>query len=274
MIHQAFDRTYDAEVIVAYVDTTSQSFAIGRVTGVLSIFGVAIVLLWRLTRSWRAPSTPAGGDHAATLHEERRRRLIIIGLTALIAVGAGIQAVAAYNPEPRASEAVETGPVSDSQGGQADTSRTVVLPDSFGEFRLMTGEAAKQTEAAVLAGRKPPQGMKTGYYDKDGDENLDLLVMVRSAEWYPQIREEKATNSISQEFLNYFAGAKAHDVTRFDPGQYGGGLACGLSQGLDGDQAVCAWSDATTFGAVRIVPSTTLADAAQATLTLRNTATH
>ncbi|MEV7526724.1 hypothetical protein [Streptomyces sp. NPDC091371] len=259
-------------VIVAYVDTTSQSFAIGQVTGVLSIFGVAIVLLWRLTRSWRAPSTPAGGDPATTLREERRRRLIIIGFTALIAVGAGMQAVASYNPEPRASEAVATGPVSD--GRQADTSRTVVLPDSFAEFRLMTGEAAKQTEAAVLAGRKLPQGMQTGYYDKDGDENLDLLVMVRSAEWDPKIREEKATKSISQEFLNYFTGAKAHDVTRFDPGQYGGGLACGLSPGLDGDQAVCAWSDATTFGAVRIVESTTLADAAQTTLTLRNTATH
>ncbi|MFD7261677.1 hypothetical protein [Streptomyces sp. NPDC059874] len=144
-------------MIVAYVHATSQSFALGQVTGVLSIFGVAIVLLWRLTRSWRTPSTPAGGDPATTLREEQRRRLIIIGLTALIAVGAGMQAVASYNPEPRASEAVATGPVSAGQGGQADTSRTVVLPDSFSEFRRMTGEAAKQTEAAVLAGRKLPR---------------------------------------------------------------------------------------------------------------------
>ncbi|MBT2459999.1 hypothetical protein [Streptomyces sp. ISL-86] len=261
-------------MIVAYVDTTSQSFAIGQVVGVLTLPLIAIVLLWRLTRSWRAPSTPAGGDPAATLREERRRCLIIVGLTALIAVGAGVQAVASYNPEPRASETVATSPVSDGQGGQAGPSRAVVLPDSFADFRLLTGEAAEQTEAALFAGRKRPEGMKFGYYDKDGDENLDLLVAVRSAEWDPKVRAEKATDSISQEFRNYFAGAKAHDVTRFEPGPYGGGLACGLSQGPDGDQAVCAWSDATTFGAVRIVQPTTLADAAKTTLTLRNTAMH
>ncbi|MER7467991.1 hypothetical protein [Streptomyces sp. NPDC097981] len=261
-------------MITASVDTTSQSYAIGQVVGVLSVAIVAIVLLWRLTRSWRTPSTPAGGDPAGTLREERKRRLLIVGVTVLIAGGAGVKAAASYNPEPRASESVATGPVPEGQGAPAGTPRSVVLPDSFADFQLMTGEAAARTEAAMLAGRKLPEGWKTGFYDKDGDDDFDLLVSVRSAEWDPKIVNEKATKSITQEFRDFFAGAKAHDVTRFEPGPYGGGLSCGLAQGPDGDQAMCAWSDATTFAAVRIVHPTTLPDAAQLALTLRNTATH
>ncbi|MFE2146865.1 hypothetical protein ACFXA3_34950 [Streptomyces sp. NPDC059456] len=257
-------------MIVASVDTTSQSYAIGHVVGVLSVAVVAIVLLWRLTRSWRAPSTPAGGDPAGTLREMRKRRLLIAGVTVLIVAGAGAQAAASYDPEPRASEAAATGSGSPS----ASASRAVVLPDTFAGFQLMTGDAAQQAEAAVLAGRKKPEGSKFGYYDKDGDGNLDLFVSVNSAEWSPKVRKEKANNSITQEFRDFFAGAKAHDVTPFEAGPYGGRLSCGLSPGPNGDQAVCAWSDATTFGAVRILPQTTLADAASTTLTLRNTATH
>ncbi|MET9959932.1 hypothetical protein ABZ128_12860 [Streptomyces sp. NPDC006326] len=259
-------------MIVASVDPTSQSYAAGQVVGVLSVAVVAIVLLWRLTRSWRAPSTAVGGDPASTLREERKRRLLIIGVTVLIAVGAGLKAAASYNPEPRASETVATAPVQQGTGAPAGTRRSVVLPPGFAGYQLMTGEAAERTEAAVLAARKMPEGLKTGFYDKDGDENLDLFVFVRSAEWDPKILQEKANESIAQEFRNFFAGSKARNVTRFDPGPYGGGLSCGLAQGPDGDQAVCAWSDATTFAGVRMVHQTTLNEAAQATLALRNAA--
>ncbi|MEV4192788.1 hypothetical protein [Streptomyces toxytricini] len=86
--------------------------------------------------------------------------------------------------------------------------------------------------------------------------------------------EDKAEKSISQEFRNFFAGAKARDVASFDAGRYGGGLSCGLAAGVDGDQAICAWSGATTFGAVRLLTESHLADAAQTTLALRNAAMH
>lgn len=262
-------------VNTASVDPTSQEYAAGEVVGTLLVAVVAIVLLWRLTRSWRSPSTPAGSDPAQTLREERKRRLLIIGVTVLIAIGAGVKATASYDPEPRASEAKATGPASGNDGSTGSSApRSVVLPDSFAEFRQLTGLAAQQAETVVLGGRKLPAEAKAGYYDKDGDGNVDLFVVVRSAEWDPKMHEDKATKSISQEFRNFFAGAKAHDVTSFDPGQYGGGLSCGLAAGMDGDQAICAWSDATTFGAVRLLPQTRLTDAAQTTLTLRNTATH
>ncbi|MFF1341909.1 hypothetical protein ACFVYT_29110 [Streptomyces sp. NPDC058290] len=260
-------------MIIASVDPTSQSYAAGQVAGTLLVAVVAIVMLWRQTRSWRSPSTPAGGDPAQTLREERKRHLTIIGVTVLIAVVAGVKATASYNPEPPASETKATGTASGNGGSPAGSGqRSLVLPDSFAEFRQLTGLAAQQAETEVLGGRKLPPGAKTGFYDGDGDGNVDLFVLVRSAEWDPKVYEDKAAKSISQEFRNFFAGAKARDVTSFDAGQYGGGLSCGLAAGEDGDQAVCAWSDATTFGAVRLLPQTPLADAAQATLTLRNAA--
>lgn len=261
------------DMIALSVDTTSQSYAAGQVAGVLAVALIAIVALWKLTSSWRAPSTPPGGDPAATARVESKRRVLVIGVTVLIAAAAGVKATISYNPEPRASETTATGPVSEGRGSAADAPRTIALPDSFADFRLLTGAAAERTEAEVMAGRKLPEGAKVGYYDKGGDENLELFVVVRSAEWDPKVYDEKATESISQEFRNFFAAAKAHDVTRFDAGPYGGGLSCGLATGLDGDQSVCAWSDATTFGAVRLVRETRLPNAAQTTLTLRNAAT-
>ncbi len=115
--------------------------------------------------------------------------------------------------------------------------------------------------------------MRTGYYDQDADGSLDLFVLVNSADWDPRVREDKATKSISQEFRNYFTGAKARDVTRFDAGRHGGGLSCGLVSGPDGDQSLCAWSDATSFVGVRLVRETDLAEAARITLALRTAAT-
>ncbi|MFD3553439.1 hypothetical protein ACFWWA_15150 [Streptomyces goshikiensis] len=115
--------------------------------------------------------------------------------------------------------------------------------------------------------------MKTGYYDQDGDENTDLSPSSATPSRTPSMRAEKAAKSISQEFRDFFAGAKAHDVTAFDAGSHGGGPSCGLTRGPASDQAVCAWSDATTFGAVRLIHETNLTKAAQTTLALRNAAT-
>ncbi|MGP3683274.1 hypothetical protein ACTVZO_00925 [Streptomyces sp. IBSNAI002] len=258
-------------MIASSVDTTSQSFALGQVIGLLSVALIGIALLWKLTSTWRAPSTPPGGDPAETARTESQRRLIVIGATVLIAAVAGVQATVAHNPEPRASETTAADPAYAAGGAP----RSVTLPDGFDDFRRMTGAAEERTAAQLLAGRKQlPGGTKAGFYDRGGDENLEFVVFLRSAEWDPTMHDEKATESISQEFLNFFTGAKARDVTGFDAGPHGGRLSCGLSQGVDGDQAVCAWSDATSFAAVRFVRDADLAGAAKTTLTLRNAATH
>ncbi|MEU3778458.1 hypothetical protein AB0F11_35710 [Streptomyces sp. NPDC032472] len=259
-------------MIVASVDTNSPEYAFGQVVGIVGVALVAIVVVWRQTRDWRAPHTPPGGDPADTLREARKRHLIIVGASLLIFVAACAKAAISYDYEPPASET--RAPAAAWGGSEASEPRTGALPNSFQDFRRMTGEAAERAEAEVVAGRKMPEGLRTGYYDRDGDGSFDLVVAVRSAEWDPTVRQEKANKSIAQEFRNAFAGAKAHDVTSFDAGQYGGGLSCGLVVGPDGDQAMCAWSDASTFAIVRQVRETDLAAAARTTLALRNAATH
>ncbi|MEU6863551.1 hypothetical protein ABZ924_09795 [Streptomyces sp. NPDC046876] len=259
-------------MIVASVDTTSPEYAFGQVVGILGVALVAIVVVWRQTRDWRAPSTPPGGDPADTLREARKRHLIIVGASVLVFVAACAKAVVSYDYEPPASDT--RAPAAARGGAEAGEPHTGALPNSFQDFRRLTGEAAERAETEVVAGRTLPEGWRTGYYDRDGDGSFDLLVGVRSAEWDPTIRREKANKSIAQEFRNAFGGAKAHDVTGFDAGRYGGGLSCGLVAGPDGDQAMCAWSDATTFAVVRQVQETDLAAAARTTLALRNATTH
>ncbi|MFB6614246.1 hypothetical protein ACFCV9_08535 [Streptomyces sp. NPDC056367] len=149
--------------------------------------------------------------------------------------------------------------------------RPVTAPESLGDYRLLTGDAAARAEAAVLAGRRKPDIGRFWYYDKDGDEVVHALFLARSTVWDPELRGEKERDSVSQEFRNFFAGAKAHDVREFAPGPDGGGLSCGYTTGPDGDRAICAWSGAATFGVLRLADPTGLPDAARLALALRTT---
>lgn len=251
-------------MIVASVDPTSQAFAVGEVIGVMAAAATAVALLWWLSRSWRAQSTPPGSDPALALREKRRRNGFIAGVTVLIVAVASVKAAASYHPEPRAVEALSA--------DGTEESLVIILPEIFDRFRLLTGEDSQRAETEVLAGRKLPHSMRTGYYDQDADGSYDLFVLVNSADWDPKVAENKATKSIEQELRDFFTASKARDVTPFDAGKHGGGLSCGLVAGPDGDQTLCAWSDAVNLVGVRL-RSTDLADAARTTLALRNAAT-
>ncbi|MFF3728676.1 hypothetical protein ACFYYM_40755 [Streptomyces erythrochromogenes] len=61
-------------------------------------------------------------------------------------------------------------------------------------------------------------------------------------------------------------------MTRFDPGRHGGGLGCGHVTGPDGDQTLCAWSEAANLVLVGHVHETDLAAAARTTVALRDAA--
>ncbi|MFD9082171.1 hypothetical protein [Streptomyces erythrochromogenes] len=252
-------------MIVASIDPTSQAFAAGEAIGVMSAAAIAIGALWWLTRSWRTQSTPPGSDPAQAVRAKRKRTWFIAGVTVFIAAAAGVKAAASYDPEPRAVETLAA--------DGTEEYPVIVLPELFDRFRLLTGEDATRAETEALAGRKLPHSMRTGYYDQDADGSYDLFVLVNSADWDPKVAESKAAKSIEQEFRNYFAGAKARDVTRFDAGQHGGGLGCGHVTGPDGDQTLCVWSDAANLAGVRLVRETDLAAAARTTLALRNAAT-
>ncbi|KOV43770.1 hypothetical protein ADK97_05540 [Streptomyces sp. H021] len=251
-------------MIVASIDPSSQAYAAGEVIGCMTAAALAIGALWWLTRAWRRESAPPGSDPARAARGKRKRTWFIAGVTLFIAAAASVKAAASYDPEPRA---VET-----RAADGTEEYPVIVLPELFDRFRLLTGEDATRAETEVLAGRKLPHSMRTGYYDQDADGAFDLFVLVNSSDWDPKVAESKASKSVSQEFRNYFAGAKARDVARFDAGRHGGGLACGHVSGPDGDQTLCAWSDAANLVGVRLVRETDLATAARTTLALRNAA--
>ncbi|WP_405428276.1 hypothetical protein [Streptomyces erythrochromogenes] len=251
-------------IVASSLDPTSQAWAFGEVVGYMLPAVLGIGVLWWLTRAWRTQSLPPGSDPARAARGKRKRTWFIAGVSMFIAAVAGAQAFSAYDPEPRAFETVAA--------DGTEEYPVIVLPELFDRFRLLKGEDATRAEDEVLAGRDLPHSVRTGYYDQDADGSYDLFVMVNSADWDPKVAESKATKSISQEFRNLFAGAKARDVTRFDPGRHGGGLSCGHVTGPDGDQTLCAWSDAANLVGVRHVHETDLAAAARTTLALRDAA--
>ncbi|MEW2416458.1 hypothetical protein AB0953_22415 [Streptomyces sp. NPDC046866] len=260
-------------MIVASVDTASPEYAFGQVVGVLAVALIAIVVVWRQTRDWRSPYTPPGGDPADTLREARKRHLIIVGASVLIAVSACVKAALSVSHDTAPLASGTQAPASAWSGAEENEPHTGAPPNGFQDFQRLTGEAAERAETEMLGGRQLPEGLRTASYDRDGDGSVDLFVAIRSAQWDPSIRRDKANEPIPQELGSAFAGARAHDVAGFDAGQHGGGLSCGLAAGPEGDRAVCAWSDATTFAMVRLVRETDLAAAARTTLALRNAAT-
>lgn len=251
-------------MIVASIDPTSQAYAAGEVVGYMIPAAIGIGVLWWLTRSWRKESTPTGSNAAQGGRGKWKRTWFIAGVSVFIAAAASVKAFASYDPEPRA---IET-----RAADGTEEYPVIILPELFDSFRLLTGEDATRAETEALAGRDLPHSIRTGSYDQDADGTYDLFVLVTSSDWDPKVAESKATKSISQEFRNYFAGAKARDVTRFDPGEHGGGLACGHVTGPDGDQTMCAWSDAANLVGARLVHETDLAAAARTTLALRDAA--
>lgn len=79
------------------IDTTSVSFALGEVFGVLLVVGGVLTLIWRLSGPWRRVSAPPRPLPALQLAQLRtRRRNIVVGVLALIAAGGVVAAVSSY----------------------------------------------------------------------------------------------------------------------------------------------------------------------------------
>ncbi|MFI6004898.1 hypothetical protein ACIA98_31595 [Streptomyces sp. NPDC051366] len=139
-------------MIMLSVDTTSQSYAVGRVVGVSLAAAVAIVLVWRLTTAWRNPSPSSAAEAAALRGVRAKRRALIVAVMVLIAAAAAVKATTSYHPEPPAAQTqADSGSI-----GAGASPHTITLPDSFAGFRL--------------------------HYDRDGDENLHALFMVNSTD--------------------------------------------------------------------------------------------
>ncbi|MEV3990353.1 hypothetical protein AB0J57_15740 [Streptomyces sp. NPDC049837] len=236
------------------VDTTSESYATGQSFGALLVTAGAMALVWRLTAAWRrAESTEASGVSGAS--RAGRRRNVVLGVLALIAAGGFAKAITVYDPEPRAAETgrrtVDDGTPAWAAEDRPAPPRTVAAPAKVGDYRLME-----------VADPEPAKSGKRWFYGKDRGGVADVVLYANTVGWDPGLAEEKRRKSITQEFRDFFAGAKALQPSAFEPGPLGGRLSCAHLDRHGTEPALCAWSDATTFGAVLVREPTSLTAAA------------
>ncbi|MFI5519712.1 hypothetical protein [Streptomyces platensis] len=261
------------------IDTMSVSFALGEVLGVLLVVGGVMTLIWRLSGPWRRVSVPPRPLPAVQLAQLRaKRRNIVRGVLALIALGGVAMAASSYNPEPRAADtdsARSHKKPSDPPAGTGHTppKRTIVAPKTVEGYRLMSDQEA--VSHATPAG-DPPTRYKRWYYDSspdgESDGEPDGVLLIDTVEWDPGLAAEKRRESLTQELRNFFAEAKAREVTAFPAGPMGGRLSCGYMPTEHGEVTVCAWSDATTFGFLPLADVARLDDAAPIALAFRTAA--
>ncbi|MFE2274597.1 hypothetical protein ACFXB4_35935 [Streptomyces lavendulae] len=255
-------------MIYLSLDTTSEAYESGRALGFLLGAAVLMLVIWFATASWRRvaalPPGPAADGHTAALRVRRRRTVLIV--LGLLGAGAVVSAVLGYGPEPRAAETAEaaSGPV-EADAAPTDP-RTITPPAALDGYRLMTDEeTASYREAEAV---RLPRG-RTWYYDRDDDGRADGILHIDTTQWSQKLAAEKRRDSITQEFRNFFAGARSSDSAEFPAGPLGGRLACG-HYGNNPAMSICAWSDAGTLGTFAQNGVAELSEAAGATLDFRN----
>ncbi|MFF4582697.1 hypothetical protein [Streptomyces sp. NPDC001389] len=255
-------------MIYLSIDTTSEAYESGRLLGLLFGAAVLMLVLWFATASWRRvsalpPGAAADGQTAALRVRRLRTVLIILGL---LGAGAVVSAVLRYGPEPRTAEtaAASSGPVA---AAAAPTGpRTIMPPATLDGYRLMAEEeTASYREAEAV---RLPRG-RTWYYDRDDDGRADGVLHIDTTQWSQKLAAEKRRDSMTQEFRNFFAGARSSDSAEYPAGPLGGRLACGHYENNPA-MSVCAWSDASTFGTFASNGVAELSEAARATLDFRN----
>lgn len=257
------------------IDTTCVSFALGEVFGVLLVVGGVMTLVWRLSGPWRRVSVSPRPLPAVQLAQLRaRRRNIVVGVLALIALGGVAAAASSYNPEPRAADtdtARSHKAPSDAPAGtdHALPKRTIVAPERVAGYQLMTDQEAAPY---AMPTAKPPVRYKRWFYDSVLDGEPDGVLAIDTVEWDPELAAQKRRDSLTQELRNFFAGVKAREVTSFPAGPSGGRLSCGYTNTEHGEATVCAWSDAATFGFLALADVARLGDAAPIAVAFRTAA--
>ncbi|MEU3989763.1 hypothetical protein OG301_00565 [Streptomyces platensis] len=147
--------------------------------------------------------------------------------------------------------------------------RTIVAPKRVAGYQLMTyQEAAPYATPAA----NPPTRCKRSYYDSSPDGEPDGVLTIDAVEWDPELAAQKRRDSLTQESRNFFAGAKAREVTSFPAGPMGGRMSCGYTNTDHGEATVCAWSDAATLGFLTLADVARLDDAAPIAVAFRTAA--
>ncbi|WP_225799292.1 hypothetical protein [Streptomyces sp. NK15101] len=272
-------------MITLAVDPSSEAFAQGRAIGTLLVAVAAAALVWRFTRSWRhevpgrgpAAASPAplaeaaeadarvtdGGADGSWARARRRQRIVLGVVAAIVALGVS-RALSFEGEPPAARSGTGSAAAAGAEPGEGVPARVVEGPERVGEYRVLAGEDP-------LKGKEKPRG-RQWYYDRDGDGAPDLMLGIDAVEWDPSLGAQKQKDTLDQELRNFFAGAKAQDVTPFDAGPRGGKLSCGTLAASGPQPVLCAWTDSETFGSVLLAGDGDLAGAAKTALAFRTAA--
>ncbi|WP_448317315.1 hypothetical protein [Streptomyces sp. CO7] len=244
-------------MITLSVDPTSQSLAAGQALGTLLITAAAMAVIWFATRTWRRGPVPAGAvepEPEQASSAAQRRYNIVVGVL-LVVAAAGLARAYSYEGQPPADAA----PVAQE--------RVIDAAPRVGAYGLLTEEDAalyeQQTSGKTLQG-------KHWFYDGPGQGPIGAILQINAVEWDAELAEEKRSDTMTQQLRNFFAGAKASEVTAFEAGLWGGQLSCGFIAPNAGSRPiVCAWTDDGTSGSVVLVDETRLPRAAEVALQFR-----
>ncbi|MFE2140989.1 hypothetical protein ACFXA3_04405 [Streptomyces sp. NPDC059456] len=260
-------------MIMLSVDTNSQSYADGQWLGALLVTAIALAAIWFATRTWRrGPVATSAADAERAGAVTVRRGNIVRGVLLAVAALGLLRAFTLPGGEPPAAEAapVVREPAAQAQApadaAQSPAPERVIDPAAqVGAYRLLTGTEAAEYDR--LTSGKPASG-KRWFYDGPGAGPVGAVLQLNAVEWDARLAAEKRSDTMTQELRNFFAGARATEVTDFEAGPWGGRLSCGFLPSA-GRPVVCAWTDSGTFGEVVLADEKSLSEAAGIALQFR-----
>lgn len=258
-------------MITLSIDTNSQSYADGQWLGALLVTTIAMAVIWFATRTWRrGPVVTSAVDVERAGAVAVRRGNIVRGVLVAVAAVGLLRAFTLPGGEPPAAEAAsvvrEPTAQAPSDAAKPPVSKRVIDPvEHVGAYRLLTGTEAAEYEQ--LTSGKAPSG-KRWFYDGPGEGPVGAVLQVNAVEWDARLAEEKRSDTMTQELRNFFAGARATEVTNFEAGPWGGQLSCGVLPSA-GRPIVCAWTDSGTSGQVILADEKSLSEAVGIALQFR-----
>jgi len=262
---------YDSAMIMSSIDPHSESFADGQAMGVLLVTGIALVVIWVATRTWRRGPKPTGGVTAErAMALAVRRENIVRGVLLVVAV-AGLLRAFTYEGEPPAADAAPvvqgsatTDPTATKAPAQLE--RVIAAAPRVGSYRLITGTQAAEYEQ--MTSGQATSG-KQWFYDGPGQGPVGAVLQINAVEWDAELAATKSSQTMTHELRTFFAGAQATEVKAFEAGPWGGKLSCGFAASTAGRPIVCAWTDSGTWGRVMLTDEQSLARAAELALQFR-----
>jgi hypothetical protein len=186
----------------------------------------------------------------------------VVGI-AIVVVAGGISAAVLFVP-----------------GGRHGPARSLIAPESFGDYQRLHTAAANETESriqdAALSGGALTEEIlakaRIGVYGTGSTPSLIFIGFDASDSSQAAGQLHGAADAVKVNAL--LAGASIERATEEPPGPLGGDLQCGTTQESGESFTICAWSDYSTLGMTIFDSAIDLGQAGTTTAALRNSAEH